>query len=61
MGCRFKSRAIGADIQRIQRELVQAEENGDRAKRNSLLVERQNKVNERKHIRAYVMEVLQRI
>lgn len=61
MACRFKSLAIDADIQRIQRELLQAEEDGNRARRNDLLVERQKMVNERNHIREYVMEVLQSI
>ncbi|MFY9397470.1 MAG: hypothetical protein WAR22_03815, partial [Desulfomonilia bacterium] len=61
MACRFQSRVIEADIRRIQRELLDAEEKGDRARRNSLLAERQNKINERKHMRERVMEVLQRI
>jgi DNA primase len=61
MACRFQSMAIEADIRRIQRELLDAEEKGDRIRRNSLLAERQNKINERKHMRERVMEVLQRI
>ena len=61
MACRFKSLAIDADIQRMQRELQQAEEDGDRARQYDLLVQRQKKVNEKKHVREYVMEVLQSI
>jgi len=61
MACRFKSLAIDADIQRMQRELQQAEEDGDRARQYDLLVQRQKKINEKKHVREYVMEVLQSI
>ncbi len=61
MACRFKSLSIESDIQRIQRELSQAEESGDRARRNELLKARQQKMDERKHIREYVTEVLQSI
>jgi DNA primase len=59
--CRFKSLSIDSDIQRIQLELSQAEKDGNREKRNELLKERQQKMEERKHIRVYVTEVLQRI
>jgi hypothetical protein len=61
MACRFKSLAIDADIQRMQRELQQAEEDGDRARQYDLLAQRQKKINEKKHVREYVMEVLQSI
>jgi DNA primase len=59
--CRFKSLSIDSDIQVLQRELSQAEENGNLTKRNELLNKRQQKMNERKHIREYVVEVLQTI
>jgi len=59
--CRFKSLSIDSDIQRIQREIFRAEEDGDKARRNDLLKERQHRMDERKHIREYVMEVLQNI
>ncbi|HOI07217.1 MAG TPA: DNA primase [Deltaproteobacteria bacterium] len=59
--CRFKSLSIDSDIQGIQRELSQAEEEGNLTKRNELLKQRQQKMNERKHIREYVVEVLQTI
>jgi hypothetical protein len=59
--CRFKSLSIDSDIQGIQRELSQAEEAGNLTKRNELLKQRQQKMNERKHIREYVAEVLQTI
>ena len=45
----------------MQRELQQAEEDGDRARQYDLLVQRQKKINEKKHVREYVMEVLQSI
>jgi len=61
MACRIKSLSIDSDIQRIQLQLSQAEKDGNREKRNQLLKERQQKMEERKHIREYVTEVLQRI
>lgn len=61
MACRFKSLSIESDIQRIQRELSQAEESGDRVRRNELLKQRQQKMDEKKHVRQYVTEELQRI
>ncbi len=61
MACRFKSLSIDSDIQRIQLELSQSEKDGNRERRNELLKERQQKMEERKHIREYVTEVLQRI
>lgn len=61
MACRFKSLSIESDIQRIQQELSQAEESGDRVRRNELLKQRQQKMDERKHVRQCVTEELQRI
>jgi len=61
IACRFKSLSIDSEIQGIQRDLAQAEESGNLTKRNELLKKRQLKMNERKHIREYVAEVLRSI
>jgi DNA primase len=61
IGCRFRSLSIDSDLQGIQREISQAEENRNLARRNELIQIKQQKMNERKHIREYVTEVLQTI
>lgn len=57
--CRFKTLQIDSDIRRILRELSLADRADDKSRRNELLKERQDKMLEKKHVRNYVMEVLQ--
>jgi DNA primase len=57
--CRFKTLSIDSDIRRIHRELSLADKTDDKSRRNELLKERQEKMLEKKHVRNYVMEVLQ--
>jgi DNA primase len=57
--CRFKTLSIDSDIRRIHRELSLADKKDDKSRRNELLKERQDKMLEKKHVRNYVMEVLQ--
>lgn len=57
--CRFKTLSIESDIRRIHKELMQIENRDDKKRRNALLMERQVKMLERKHVRNDVMEVLQ--
>lgn len=57
--CRFKTLSIEEDIRRIHQELLQIEKMDDKARRNALLKERQEKMLQKKHVRNDVMEVLQ--